>query len=166
MNRLTTCYILTDMAHIHEKVDFTAEVFIVFENKVLIRKHDKYNLWLSIGGHIELDEDPNQAAVREVKEEVGLEIVLWDGNVQLWGVFHGNKQLIPPVAMNRHRINETHEHVSMIYFGRSLSDVVTIEYEGDRSDEWRWVSHEELDLLDLREDTRFYARMALEKLSS
>lgn len=54
------------MAHIHEKIDFTVEVFVVFQNKVLLRKHDKYKIWLSVGGHIELDEDPNQAALREV----------------------------------------------------------------------------------------------------
>ena len=56
------------MAHIHEKIDFTASVYIVFENKVLLRLHDKYNLWLGVGGHIELDEDANAALLREVKE--------------------------------------------------------------------------------------------------
>ena len=65
------------MPHIHEKVDFTVEVFIVHNGKVLLRKHDKYKIWLSVGGHIELDEDPNQAAIREVKEEVGLDVKLF-----------------------------------------------------------------------------------------
>ena len=59
------------MPHIHEKIDFTAEVFIVHHNRVLLRLHDKYNIWLSVGGHIELNEDPMEAAIREVKEEVG-----------------------------------------------------------------------------------------------
>ncbi|MFK5282779.1 NUDIX domain-containing protein, partial [Lacticaseibacillus paracasei] len=62
------------MAHIHEKIDFTVEVFIVHKDKVLLRMHDKFKFWLSIGGHIELDEDPIQAAYREVKEEVGLDV--------------------------------------------------------------------------------------------
>ena len=66
------------MPHIHEKVDFTVEVFIVYKDKVLLRKHDKYGIWLSVGGHIELDEDPVQAALREVKEEVCLNIELID----------------------------------------------------------------------------------------
>ena len=64
------------MAHIHEKIDFTADVFVVHKDKVLIRTHDKYDLWLAVGGHIELDEDPNQSAIREVKEEVGLDVEL------------------------------------------------------------------------------------------
>src|ERR1043166_9688394 len=103
------------MAHIHEKIDFTAEVFIVYDNKVLLRHHDKYDIWLSIGGHIELDEDPNEAVVREAKEEVGLDVELWDGT-RRFDYDGDNKQLIPPVALNRHAINDRHEHVSMIYF--------------------------------------------------
>ena len=54
------------MPHIHDNIDFTAEVFVVYKGRVLLRKHDKYKMWLSVGGHIEPDEDPNQAAVREV----------------------------------------------------------------------------------------------------
>ncbi len=64
------------MPHIHDTIDFTVEAFVVHNDKVLLRKHDKYKIWLSVGGHIELDEDPNQAAFREVKEEVGLDIEL------------------------------------------------------------------------------------------
>ena len=62
------------MPHIHKRIDFAVDVLIVHKNKVLLRKHDKYKIWLAVGGHIELDEDPNQAAIREVKEEVNLEI--------------------------------------------------------------------------------------------
>ena len=75
------------MAHIHEKIYFTVEVFVVYGNKVLLRKHDKYGIWLSVGGHIELDEDPNQAALREVREEVGRIVQAsgsWDGGT--WGL--------------------------------------------------------------------------------
>ena len=61
------------MPHIHKLIDFTVEVFIVHKHKVLLRRHDKYKKWLSIGGHIELHEDPVEAAIREVKEEVGHE---------------------------------------------------------------------------------------------
>ena len=74
------------MPHINNKIDFTVEVFIVYNNKVLLRKHDKYKIWLGVGGHIELDEDPNQAAVREVKEEVGLDIMLFDKNTPAFNI--------------------------------------------------------------------------------
>ena len=41
------------MSHIHEKIDFTITVYIVYGNKVLLRHHDKYDFWLGVGGHIE-----------------------------------------------------------------------------------------------------------------
>lgn len=150
------------MAHIHEKIDFTAEVFIVYDGKVLLRKHDKYGIWLSVGGHIELHEDPNQAAVREAQEEVGLDIELWDGTQRLKGEVQGNKQLIPPVSLNRHFVKEGHEHVSMIYFARSKNDEVKPER---KEDTWRWLTKEELKGLDLRKDVYTCAVLALEELA-
>ena len=59
------------MPHIHEKIDYCVEVFIVYKNKILLRMHDKLGIWLSVGGHIELDEDPVEAAIREGREGVG-----------------------------------------------------------------------------------------------
>lgn len=54
------------MPHIHEKIDFTVQAFVVHKNKVLLRKHDKHGVWVGVGGHIELDENPNEAILREV----------------------------------------------------------------------------------------------------
>jgi len=115
------------MPHIHEKMDFTTEVFIVFQGKALLRRHDKYKRWLSVGGHIELDEDPVQAAIREVKEEVGLDIEIV-GTVP--GIPPDPKddfeEVIPPRFMYRNHINEKHEHVTMVYFARSKTDKVMV----------------------------------------
>lgn len=153
------------MAHIHEKIDFTAEVFIVHKNKVLLRMHDKYHLWLSVGGHIELDEDPNQAAIREVKEEVGLDVELWNGNQPHQHADENFKELIPPVGLNRHRATETHEHVTLIYFARSSTDKLVLS-EHEKSVDCRWLTKEELTSLDLHPHVRYYANLALETLSA
>ena len=64
------------MAHIHEKIDFTVAIFVVHERKVLVVHHRKLDQWLPLGGHIELEEDPEQAALREAEEESGLEVEL------------------------------------------------------------------------------------------
>lgn len=151
------------MPHIHEKIDFAVEVFVVYNNKVLLRLHDKYGIWLSVGGHIELDEDPNQAALREVKEEVGLAIALWEGNKSLSIDRQDFTELIPPVSMNRHPINDTHTHISMIYYAKATSDAVIPEKE---TDVWQWVTRDELDTLPLREDIAHNARRALEIFGS
>jgi hypothetical protein len=57
------------MAHIHEKIDFTVSIFVVHESKILVIHHRNLNKWLPLGGHIELDEEPEIAALREAGDE-------------------------------------------------------------------------------------------------
>ncbi len=155
------------MPHIHEKIDFTVEVFIVHKNKVLLRMHDKVKRWLGPGGHIELDEDPIEAAHREVKEEVGLDIELVGGK-QLTRGEPGD--LLPPVAMYRHpmRGNDVtispHEHIDLIYFATSKTDKIAVLNENDRSDECRWCTKEDLLTMDIFPNTKAYALAALNRL--
>lgn len=152
------------MPHIHEKIDFTVEVFIVYKNKVLLRKHDKYKLWLSVGGHIELDEDPNEAALREVKEEVGLDIELYSDPKIPTTKDDAHRELIPPMFMNRHHINATHEHVTLIYFAKSETNALMLS-KSEKSDECRWFSLNDLDSEDITEKIKVYAKSALKILS-
>ena len=151
------------MPHIHDKIDFTIEVFVVYNNRVLLRKHDKYKKWLSVGGHIELDEDPNQAAIREVKEEVGLDIRL----IGFAPSFSEKDyvQLIPPVALNKHRINEKHEHVTLVYFALAQTDILKPSKE-EISDELKWFTKDELEknIHGILENIRYYALQALESV--
>lgn len=153
------------MPHINEKIDFTAEVFIVYKNKVLLRKHDKYNIWLSVGGHIELDEDPNQAGPREVLQEVGIDAKLYHDNLYPLIKEENYQELIPPQFMNRHRISSTHEHVSLVYFAKANSDKLTLS-KTEKSEECRWFTREELDdpKYQIKDHIKMYAKSALEKL--
>ena len=149
------------MPHIHEKIDWTIDVLIVHEDKVLLRKHDKYKVWLMVGGHIELDEGPEEAALREVKEEVGLDVELI-GTVSDISEGEGYRELLAPAFMNIHKINDTHEHLALVYFARALSTEI-VEGEGEKSDGIRWFTKEELDdpQYDIKETIRHYAKAAL-----
>jgi len=151
------------MPHIHEKIDFTAEVFIVYNNKVLLRKHDKYGIWLGVGGHVELDEDPNQAAIREVKEEVGLDVVLANDLLPHSTQTGDYLELIPPKYLNRHRINSTHEHIGMTFFARAATDKFSNQ-EGEESPDMGWFNVQELDTLELSDYVRRCAKQALKEL--
>lgn len=149
------------MPHIHEKIDFTVEVFVVHKNRVLLRKHDKYGIWLSVGGHIELNEDSNEAALREVKEEVGLDIELVDSRE-----FNRNdkdyQELIAPVGLNRHKVSDTHEHVTLVYFAKSASNNVIPEKQ---SDEWKWCGENDIEKLsDISQNVIYYAKRALQEV--
>src|SRR5262249_3633492 len=96
------------VAHIHEKIDFTVCVFVVQDSKVLLIHHRKLDKWLPLGGHVELDEDPEQAALREAKEESGLEVELLGERPPTTGP--GTRALIAPRFLDIHRINDSHEH--------------------------------------------------------
>ncbi len=149
------------MAHIHDKIDFTASVYVVKDNAVLFHKHQKLGIWLQPGGHIELDQDPNEAAVREVQEETGLDIELI-GNPQLaHAPTDGSRDLIPPMFLNRHNFNETHEHIDFVYFGKVIGGEVKAEYERA---EVRWVTRDEIEqnTLGLLDGVRTYALAALD----
>jgi 8-oxo-dGTP pyrophosphatase MutT (NUDIX family) len=151
------------MAHIHEKIDFTVAIFIVHEGKVLVIHHRKLNHWLPLGGHIELDEDPEQAALREAKEESGLEVELIGERPPT--TESGCRALISPRFLDIHRISETHEHIGMIYWARPSNGVVGLaELEHHAI---RWVSGDELESLDppMKESVKWYCRKAIAEVA-
>jgi ADP-ribose pyrophosphatase YjhB (NUDIX family) len=51
-------------------------VFVFEDEKILLTKRDDFEVWCLPGGHIDPGESVAQAAVREVFEETGLEVVL------------------------------------------------------------------------------------------
>lgn len=150
------------MPHIHELIDFTVDVFIVYNNKVLLIFHKKHDRWLQIGGHIELNEDPDEALFREVEEECGLEIEIIGKKEQNIEV-KGTKFLYAPRFMNIHDINETHKHIGLIYFAKAKSDKFILS-EREHKD-IRWFTKEDLDApeFNLNEGVKFYAKEALKK---
>ena len=128
---------------------------------MLLRLHDKYKTWFPPGGHIELDEDPVEAAVREVKEEVGLDVVLV-GEALPPGD-DSERELLVPRFVNRHRINEAHEHISFAYFATSATREVT-QGETEVSDHIKWFTRAELDdpAYGIIERVKKYAKAALD----
>ncbi len=154
------------MAHNNYYLDLTAETYVVNNGAVLLRLHEKYNLWTGPGGHIDAGQDANEAAVREVLEEVGLAVTLVGPSGWKQEDTETNRDLVPPVFMNRHRINDVHEHSSLIFVGRSESREI-MPGEGEGETECRWVTKDELETMK-REDSRLrpeiykYAMKALE----
>jgi len=151
------------MPHIHEKIDFTADVFIVHENKVLLRMHDKYHTLLAVGGHVELDEHPATAAKRECKEEVGLPVTLFGESEVPESPEEGFAYLPTPAGMNIHRVGDAgHQHVSIVYFARTAHTNIVPERPEDT---WEWLTKDEVESRnDIRHNIKHYALRALEAL--
>ncbi len=151
------------MPHLHEKIDFTVSIFIVKDRKVLFIFHKQLNRWLPIGGHIELDENPEQAALREAKEESGLDVELV-GDMPPLKAEVGFVPLLCPAYMDIHLIKEPHWHIGMVYFARVKSGEVTLNAQ--EHTDIRWMTEEDLDdpNWELYANLKFYAREALKKL--
>lgn len=101
------------MPHIHELIDYAVGAFIVKKHKVALIHHRALGIWICAGGHIELDEDPEQAVLRETFEETGLEIELVGERCPVFG--DDCKPLIRPRWMDIHKISDTHRHVGIFY---------------------------------------------------
>ena len=152
------------MPHIHDRIDFTVAVFVVHQDRVLVVHHRKLDKWLPLGGHVELDEDPEQAALRETREESGLEVELIGERPPTTGP--GTRALIAPRFLDIHRISETHEHIGMIYFARVKRGTTTLAAEEHH--DIRWCSSEELDGLSppMSAAVQWYCGKALEELGA
>jgi 8-oxo-dGTP pyrophosphatase MutT (NUDIX family) len=152
------------MAHIHEKIDFTVAIFVVQNGKILLIHHRQLDKWLPLGGHIELDEDPEQAALRETKEESGLDVELIGERPPT--TEPGTRALINARFLDIHRINDTHEHIGMIYWARPKSGTTTLAVEEHH--DIRWCSADELDSLQppMSAAVKWYCRKAIGEISS
>ena len=150
------------MAHIHEQIDFTVVVLIVHEGKVLLVHHRNLNKWLPLGGHIELDEDPEAAALREAKEESGLEVALLGERPPT--TEPGTRALIAPRFLDIHRITDTHRHIGMMYLARPKNGTLTLS--ASEHHDIRWCSAAELDILQppMSAAVKWYCRAALREV--
>lgn len=152
------------MAHIHEKIDFTVAIFVVHDGKILLIHHRKLDKWLPLGGHIELDEEPEQAALREAKEESGLDVELIGERPPTTSP--GTRALIAPRFLDIHRINETHEHIGLIYWARPKSGAVTLAEEEHH--DIGWYGPADLDNLNppMSDAVKWYCLKAITEIST
>jgi 8-oxo-dGTP pyrophosphatase MutT (NUDIX family) len=151
------------MAHIHEKIDFTVAIFVVQGGRVLVIHHRKLDRWLPLGGHVELDEDPEQAALREAKEESGLDVELLGERPPTTGA--GTRALIAPRFLDIHHITDTHEHIGMIYWARPRNGNLALS--ATEHHDIRWCSPGDLDQLrpPMSDAVKWYCRKAIEEIT-
>ena len=119
---------------------FTATGFVVHDGRVALHWHPKVKAWLPPGGHIEANEDPVEAVLREVLEETGTEVEVVPTSPEL--DLDYPEQVLPPYTIMVEDIHDPedgfHKHIDMIYFCRPLSATPEL------SDGWRWVSKDDL----------------------
>ncbi|MFL5758606.1 MAG: NUDIX hydrolase [Thermomicrobiales bacterium] len=137
--------------------DFTVAVFVVHDDRVLLHFHRKLNRWLPPGGHIEANELPDEAAVREVFEETGVVAALCpEGGID--AITPGlPKQLCRPAGIQLEDIAPDHQHIDLIYFA--------IGEPGEERPEVGWFGPSEWPSLALTEEVTAWCEGAIRAVS-
>ncbi len=141
---------------------FTATTFIVHQSKTLLHLHRSLKMWLPPGGHIDRDELPHVAALREVKEETGLDVNLVH---EMATIQSENAIELPrPRHLLLENINPHHKHIDMIYFA-AADTFDTTPNEGE-SLELRWFSSEDLEGDEIENDIRVLGLEAIQTINN
>jgi 8-oxo-dGTP pyrophosphatase MutT (NUDIX family) len=119
---------------------FSATTYVVSEKGVLLHLHKRLNKWLPVGGHIDRDELPQDAAVREVKEETGLDVDLLIRGKHI-STLNGI-ELISPFHVMLHNLNPFHQHIDNVFFAIAKSSELSIP-DGE-SRKIGWFTKEEI----------------------
>jgi ADP-ribose pyrophosphatase YjhB (NUDIX family) len=96
---------------------FTCTGFLVQGNKTLLLWHPRLRMWVPPGGHLEPDEDPVTAVLREIREETGLAAEVLSLGPTFAFAYPG--QVAPPFAIlleDSAEPSPAHQHVDLIYF--------------------------------------------------
>jgi ADP-ribose pyrophosphatase YjhB (NUDIX family) len=146
------------MPHIHELHDFVVAVYIVYDGKVLLVNHPRYGHWVAPGGHIELDEDPEQTLYREITEETGLQVEILSSKPAVDSP--GTKFLLTPNYLDVHNANPPHKHISLTYFARAKDGAFVLSAEHT---DMKWFSKDDLQAptYNISSAVQFYAQEAI-----
>src|SRR5438105_6351134 len=138
---------------------FTVAVFVVHGRRVLLHYHRKLGKWLPPGGHIEDNEVPDDAAVREVLEETGITVQLVGPQGLPEPPIDAPRQLVVPAGIQVEPIYPGHEHVDLVYFAvpRGTAEV---DPELAISDQVGWYRGDELGQLGANDEIQAWARRA------
>jgi ADP-ribose pyrophosphatase YjhB (NUDIX family) len=139
---------------------FVATAFVCWRRMLLLHRHALLGMWLPCGGHVERGESPEDAAVREVLEESGVQVeIVGERAIDV----DDPLQLVRPRGVQLERIAPGHEHIDFVYFARPREP-----YGGEiggTEPEIGWYTPKQVAELPLTEEMRAWTALAFAELS-
>ncbi len=131
---------------------FCASAFVInpINKKILLVKHHIFDKWVQPGGHIEENETPEEAAVREVYEETGLKISL------IGERFPREDDLIRPLGIQCNRKENGDKHFDIIYVGTPNNIDTPLKISSESKD-IGWFTRKELENMKVFPDVKITA---------
>ncbi|WP_262178612.1 NUDIX hydrolase [Haloarcula laminariae] len=128
---------------------FVATVYAVHDGAVALHEHDKLGMWLPAGGHLDRDELPHEAALRETEEELGLAVDLVAPREAI------ASETVRSIPQPQHFLVEDinvgengevgHQHIDFIFYGDAPGRDIQPGPGEQPADDWTWFTAEELD---------------------
>ena len=130
-------------------------------DKILLIHHKKLNRWLQIGGHVELDENTDEALEHEIAEECGLEVELLSDKPGKEDAESITLYRPDFVSMHKFSGKKGHYHIDLRYVAIAKSSEPKLA--PDEHNDIRWFSRHDLYTADygLTAADRWYCLEAL-----
>ncbi len=121
---------------------FTATTYLFTPDfsRTLFLYHKKLASWLPPGGHIEENESPEEAARREIKEEIGDINPKFILNSKYGRVDNRAEYMLLPHHLIMEKIEENHYHMDFIFYAVIAHE----EWLSPENLELRWFTYEEM----------------------
>ncbi|WP_435128571.1 NUDIX hydrolase [Halobaculum sp. D14] len=137
---------------------FTATAYLVHDGATALHRHPRLGIRIPPGGHLDRDELPHEAALREAREETGLAPTLVDDTD---GVAAPAGESLPDPRhtmlydINVHGDGSVgHQHVDFVFFASvEHRDVDPAGSDEAPADAWSWYTPADLRADDLDGDT-------------
>lgn len=150
------------------KNEFVASAIVLNQakSKVLMVFHKKMNKWLFPGGHLENNELPHEAVVREVQEETGVQAYVVNSGNEL-EIRNGIETQLPAPYCILHEVipatskEPEHKHVDFIYVMKCLSDDAPLQKAEEEVSEVKWFSKNEVMISDTFDGVKRICRKVL-----
>jgi len=127
---------------------FVATVYAVHEGAVALHEHDKLEMWLPAGGHLDRDELPHEAALRETREELGQSVDLVAPQEAI------TSETVRSIPQPQHFLVEDinvhengdvgHQHVDFVFYGDAPTRAIQPGPGEQPAEDWTWFTADAL----------------------
>jgi 8-oxo-dGTP pyrophosphatase MutT (NUDIX family) len=123
------------------KLDLTVAWYLFNDNRLLLIHHNKLDKWLPVWWHIDPNETPDYALIREFKEETNLDIkILNIPKIKIEGSIIEN--LATPFYVNTHNVWD-HNHCWFYYICKA-KNIDNIKIKKDEISNYKFFTKDEI----------------------
>lgn len=132
-------------------------IIIDSKRRILLMWHKKYQKWMPMGGHMDPDEIPEAAALRECKEEAGLDVeITGQANPDFFEhkPDEGHMLKLPYVMLlenvpeNPKTGEPAHQHIDFVYLARPIDENQVLSLQEDEGSDLKWFTREDIEHID------------------